>query len=184
MLKLLSWKFQKLTLDFHASLRHVFLALTARPATLQWSTVRQVSITLLYSEMGVFLFSYTGGNFLLKDLIKMNGQVPVLDGGLADTMRTIARLAAMLPFSSEASLPYMYRERESITTLQWFPSYFISFCYIYYCFSSKEDPTFSFKIRVWHACRRDQHARWWSWRRRAMLQRHLWWVSDTPPTLS
>ena len=48
----------------------------------------------------------------------MNGQVPVLDGGLADTMRTIARLAAMLPFSSKASLPYMYRERESITTLQ------------------------------------------------------------------
>lgn len=48
----------------------------------------------------------------------MNGQVPVLDGGLADTMRTIAWLAAMLPFSSKASLPYMYIEKESITTLQ------------------------------------------------------------------
>lgn len=79
----------------------------------------------------------------------MNGQVPVLDGGLADTMRTIARLAALLPFSSEASLPYMYRERERALQLyNWFPSYFISFCYIYYCFSSKEDPTFPFKIRV------------------------------------
>lgn len=51
----------------------------------------------------------------------MNGQVPVLDGGLADTMRTIARLAAMLPFSSEASLPYMYREREHYNFTTGFP---------------------------------------------------------------
>ena len=122
MLKLLSWKFQKLTLDFHASLRHVFLALTARPATLQWSTVRQVSITLLYSEMGVFLFSYTGGNFLLRIWEKWMARYLSLTVVSLTQCAPLPGLPRCYPFHQKHLCHIcIYREREHYNFTNGFP---------------------------------------------------------------